>query len=125
MRAPSSPARPSGFGARAGALLFLCALACSGEPDTARLAPGAPIVVVVVDTLRADALGLYGGARPTSAELDQRARSGAVFEHAFAPAPWTLPSIGSLLTGRYPAQHGAGRRKVPQPDGSAKERFVA
>lgn len=68
------------------------------------------VVVVVVDTLRADHLGLHGYARPTSPEIDGWARRGVVFEHAWSSAPWTLPAMASLLTGRWPSVHGAGSR---------------
>ncbi len=66
------------------------------------------VVLVVVDTLRADHLGLYGYERETSPEIDQLAERGAVFENAFAPSPWTLPSFGSLFSGLLPAEHRAG-----------------
>jgi len=68
-------------------------------------------VLVVVDTLRADHLSAYGYARPTSPALAAQAREGALFEHAFAPSPWTLPSFASLYTGLFPEQHGAGRAR--------------
>ena len=70
-----------------------------------------PVIVVVADTLRADHLGLYGYARPTSPHLDVWAEEGRVYERAFATAPWTLPSFGSLYTGRWPMRHRAGVMK--------------
>ena len=70
-----------------------------------------PVIVVVADTLRADHLGLYGYDRPTSPNLDAWAAEGRVYEHAFSTAPWTLPSFGSLFTGRWPMRHRAGVRK--------------
>jgi arylsulfatase len=71
--------------------------------------PPPSVIVVVIDTLRADHLGVYGyEANPTSPHLDARATSAAVFERAFSTAPWTLPSFGSLLTGQIPARHSAG-----------------
>jgi arylsulfatase len=79
------------------ALLFL---AC-GEPPTRP-----DVLLLVVDTLRADHLGLHGYARPTSPELDRFSRGAIVFEEVVAPAPWTLPSVASLLTGTYPSMHG-------------------
>lgn len=69
-----------------------------------------PVVFVVVDTVRADHLSVYGAERPTTPALARRAESAAVFEHAFATSPWTVPSIGSLLTGQLPSHHGAGQR---------------
>ena len=98
-------------------------LGCASEP--ARLPPGAPIVLVIIDTLRADALGVYGNERPTSTALDAWAKRGAVFDHAFATAPWTLPSIASILTGRYPSGHGSGRAKVALASGRSRRAFVA
>ncbi len=69
---------------------------------------GPSVVLVVIDTLRADHLGAYGYERRTSPAIDARARQGAVFERAFSTAPWTLPSVGSMLTGQLPTRHGAG-----------------
>lgn len=64
------------------------------------------VVVVVIDTLRADHLGAYGYARPTSPHFDALASEGVLFERAVAQAPWTKPSIASLMTGRFPHKHG-------------------
>ncbi|TMA36511.1 MAG: hypothetical protein E6J87_00440 [Deltaproteobacteria bacterium] len=84
--------------------LVLCATACSptSRPDSA--------AIIVVDTLRADHLGFYGYSRPTSPALDALAAQGLVFERAYSTSPWTLPSFGSLLTGRPPSEHLAGLR---------------
>ncbi len=65
------------------------------------------VLVIVVDTLRSDHLSAYGYSRPTSPNIDQIAREGTLFENAFAPSSWTFPSHASLLTGRYPHEHGA------------------
>jgi arylsulfatase A-like enzyme len=71
-------------------------------------APGSPnVVVVVVDTLRADHMSLYGYPRQTSPNIDSIAREGVVVDNAVATASWTLPSHASLLTGRYAHEHGA------------------
>jgi arylsulfatase A-like enzyme len=82
-------------------LTALCVLPACG----ARRAPD--IVLVVVDTLRADRLGCYGNARGLTPFLDSLAARGVVFRNAYAPAPWTNPSVASLLTSRFPSQHGA------------------
>ena len=66
------------------------------------------VVLIVVDTLRADRLGFHGHDRDTSPGLDAWAARGVVFEHASAPSPWTLPSFGTLYTGRLPIDHRAG-----------------
>jgi arylsulfatase A-like enzyme len=68
--------------------------------------PRPNVLLVVIDTLRADMLdprAAGGGAMPRLAEL---ARQGVAFTQASAPAPWTQPSITSLLTGRLPSGHG-------------------
>lgn len=70
-------------------------------------APGRPdLFLIVIDTLRADALSCYGAARATSPQLDAFAADALLFERAYAPASWTLPSMASLLTGLPPDVHG-------------------
>jgi arylsulfatase A-like enzyme len=64
-------------------------------------------IVVSLDTLRADHLGVYGHSRPTSPQIDRLAAESVVFERAQATSSWTLPSHASLLTGLYPSRHGA------------------
>jgi choline-sulfatase len=65
------------------------------------------LVLITIDTLRADHVGAYGYTHARTSTLDGLASSGALFEHAYAAAPITLPSHATLLTGRYPAGHGA------------------
>jgi arylsulfatase A-like enzyme len=65
------------------------------------------VVVIMLDTVRADHLSCYGYARPTTPHLDALARQGVLFEHAVAPTSWTLPALASVLTGLLPHQHGA------------------
>jgi len=86
--------------------MWLLLMACGArDPD---------IVMVVVDTLRADYLGTYGYARhETSPAMDRFANEARVFERAYAPAPWTLPSTATLLTGLSPRKHGA---RTPRTD---------
>ncbi len=70
--------------------------------------PGAPdVMVVVLDTVRADHLSAFGYARPTSPNFDALAREGTLFVDAVSPATWSLPSHASLFTGRFPSAHGA------------------
>jgi arylsulfatase A-like enzyme len=66
----------------------------------------ASVVIYLVDTLRADRLGVYGYGRHTSPRIDALAAESAVFEQAYAPAPWTVPSVASLITSTYPCEHG-------------------
>jgi len=63
-------------------------------------ANGPNVLIVLVDTLRPDHLGAYGYERDTSPVLDRFAREAVVFEHATANAPWTKPSVATLLTSR-------------------------
>jgi len=75
-----------------------------------RISADAPnVVLVIVDTLRADHLSSYGYHRLTSAHFDQLAGKGVLFEEAIAPSSWTLPSHASMLTGLYSNEHGALR----------------
>ncbi|MCB9762496.1 MAG: sulfatase [Alphaproteobacteria bacterium] len=60
------------------------------------------VVLLFVDTLRPDHLGVYGYGRPTSPNLDVWAEGATVFEQARSPAPWTLPSARAALSGRRP-----------------------
>jgi len=64
------------------------------------------IVLITIDTLRADALGSYGGPAAATPVLDGLAKQGVRFERAYATSSWTAPSMASLLTGVYPARHG-------------------
>lgn len=70
--------------------------ACGGAPER----PALNVVVVMLDTLRADRVGAYGYGRGTTPALDALARRGVVFEHARAQSPCTFPSVNSLLTSR-------------------------
>jgi arylsulfatase A-like enzyme len=65
------------------------------------------VVLIELDTVRADHLGIYGYPRPTSPVIDALGRDGVVFEDVMSTAPWTLPASASLLTGLYPSRHGA------------------
>jgi arylsulfatase A-like enzyme len=67
-----------------------------------RAPTGAPnVLLIVIDTARAWNFSLYGYARPTTPRLDRLAATSAVFERALSTAPWTLPSHGSMFTGRW------------------------
>lgn len=68
------------------------------------------VVLIVVDTLRADRLGSAGYGRPTSPALDRFAQRAVQFRRAYASSPWTAPSLSSLMTGLYPEQHQGGIR---------------
>jgi arylsulfatase A-like enzyme len=75
------------------------------------------VLLVVLDTVRADRLSLYGHAAPTSPALAAFARDALVFERAISAAPWTVPSHATLFTGLAPATHGAtGEQRVLRAD---------
>jgi arylsulfatase A-like enzyme len=78
--------------------------------DGRAVCPGCNVLLVSIDTLRADHLGLYGYARPTSPAIDRLGATAVVFDDATAAAPWTLSSHMSLFTGLYPAHHGVRDR---------------
>ena len=77
------------------------------------------VVLVTVDTLRADRVGAYGWAAARTPAMDALAARGVRFTHAFAPAPITLPSHASLLTGLYPPGHGSRHNGMSMSDGPA------
>ncbi len=64
------------------------------------------VVLIVIDTLRADHLGCYGHERDTTPNIDGLASEGLLFTNAISAAPWTTPSVASLLTAQYPAVLG-------------------
>jgi arylsulfatase A-like enzyme len=102
----------------AGALalaLALCASACDGSqpaPDGR-----ANLVIVTVDTLRADRLGAYGYEAARTPHLDSLAAQGAVFENALTVIPRTSQAVASLFTGLHPHEHGAVEIGEPPLDG--------
>ena len=64
------------------------------------------LLLITIDTLRADRLGVYGDTQAETPRLDALARSGVRFVNSYSHVPLTLPSHGSLFTGRYPFTHG-------------------
>ena len=79
-----------------------------GAPNE-RNADQPSVLLVVVDALRRDTLGCYGDARVKTPNLDRLAQEGVVFENHLTQVPFTWPSFGSLLTGKYPRRHGLVR----------------
>jgi arylsulfatase A-like enzyme len=93
----------------AGLALWLAGCAGpSGPPD---------VVLVTLDTLRADRLGAYGATDVSTPAFDALAAEGVLFEHAAAPMPLTVPSHASMLTGKYPREHGVLNHGMALPDG--------
>jgi arylsulfatase A-like enzyme len=89
--------------AAAGVVLLAAITGCAPPPPP-EILPN--ILLVVVDTLRADRLGVYGNKRGLSPFLDELTSRGTLFRNAYAPTSWTCPSIASLFTSRYASQHG-------------------
>ena len=86
------------------------------EARSSGIAAGANILLITLDTTRADRLGCYGHAAASTPALDQLAAGGTCFDSAFAQIPLTLPSHASLLTGMHPAELGIldnGRAALP------------
>ncbi len=75
------------------------------------------LLLISVDTLRADRLGCYGYSRNTSPRIDELARGGALFRNAFSSSPKTTPSHMSILTGLYPRAHNVYMWKM-DPEGT-------
>ncbi len=84
-------------------MILLALWGCQPTPPP----PRPDVLVVVLDTVRADATSAYGYARPTTPQLAALAEQGARFEAAVSPGSWTWPAHGSLFTGRWPWEHGA------------------
>lgn len=110
-RGPHAPRRLSRFDPSRACVLWLglFAWACAPSP------PRRNLILISVDTLRADRLGCYGYERPTSPTIDRLAREGTLFSDASAPSPWTLPSHASMFTGLYPRRNGVTGTRFTMP----------
>lgn len=81
--------------------------ACRGTPSSSTGPfPAAPVILISVDTLRADHVGAYGAKEASTPRIDALAREGIAFEDAYSHCPLTLPSHSSLFTGLLPPRHG-------------------
>lgn len=92
------------------ALFALASLGCN--LISADRSDGPNVLLVTIDTLRADRVGAYGARDVATPTLDALAARGVLFEQAMAAVPLTLPSHASLLTGQYPATHGVRHNAV-------------
>lgn len=70
------------------------------------------IILIVMDTVRADHLSYYGYHRDTTPNIDKIAEQGTLYDNAFSTAPWTPPSHASVFTGKYPSHHKTMGRNV-------------
>jgi arylsulfatase A-like enzyme len=73
------------------------------------------LIILSLDTLRADRLGVYGNENGLSRRLDAFAREATLYTRAISTSPWTLPSHASLFCGKRPFEHGARTFKVKEP----------
>jgi arylsulfatase len=98
------------LGCSAALALAACQQRSASEPTRPNL------LLIVVDTLRADHLGCYGHEQATSPAIDALAGEGIRFERAYSSAPWTKPSVGSIMTGLHPSHHAVDRmlRVLPE-----------
>jgi arylsulfatase A-like enzyme len=93
--------------------IVLGLVSCRSAPPPEPVVPK-HVVIVTIDTLRADRLGVYGSTTVATPNLDRLAHDGAMAEHASVHVPLTRPSHVSLFTGLYPAEHGV-RDNVSPP----------
>lgn len=123
-------ARPHGLGLATGALAVIAAVTAVGAAAMAATTADAPavrrtspraaglpnIVLIIADTLRADAVAATTSANAAGG-LRALANDGVTFPFAYAQSSWTRPSVATILTGLYPSQHGAIHKTSALPDG--------
>ncbi len=102
------PWRP--LAAAAALVVLMCGC---GHGAVARRGNGSNLLLVTIETTRADHLGAYGYARRTSPRFDHLAEVGTLFEHASTVSPRTNPALASLMTSLYPHQHGVRNLLLP------------
>jgi arylsulfatase A-like enzyme len=106
----------------------MLAACCAATACTGRAPTHPNVLLIVIDALRADALGVNGYRLPTSPAIDALAAEGVNFTAAFAPATWTRSSMATLMTSLYPPQHGIqamiDRREGQFATVALEERFV-
>ncbi|MCC7170843.1 MAG: sulfatase-like hydrolase/transferase [Planctomycetes bacterium] len=112
--------RPVDFVPRVLAASLLVGLAvsstrCGGDDDAPR---ARSLLLITIDTLRADHLSCYGYARRTTPRIDALAAAGARFERCLTPIPRTTQSLASLMTAKYPSEHGVLDLNRASPHGT-------
>jgi len=116
------------------ALLSLWLLACTQAPQAPQPTPELeppphqPVVIITLDTTRADRIGCYGYALAETPAIDGLAQRGLRFERAYTPVPLTIPAHSSLFTGLLPPHHGVrdnGDQRLSQQATTLAERLTA
>lgn len=105
-------------GGRSGTAVVVALLVlgiAAGLASLARSGPGPSVLLVTIDTLRADRVGCYGDASARTPTLDALAAEGAAFDDCSAASPVTLPSHATILTGLLPPRHGLRDNGQPRP----------
>ena len=93
-------------------LATLAAISLLGGCGVRHSGPTPNVILIVVDTLRADRLSQYGYELDTSPGLEALASRATLYEKTYAPASWTTPSTVSILSGLWPPSHGTGTRRA-------------
>src|SRR6202166_1593884 len=117
----SANAESSGLFLQAPEILAAGCPETGGAPAAAAARPAAAaagpnVVVYMIDTLRADHLGVYGYRRPGPPEIDAFAAQGPLFTRTYSQSGWTKSSVASMLTGLHPLTHGVVERMDALPD---------
>ncbi|OGL47714.1 MAG: hypothetical protein A2W05_05875 [Candidatus Schekmanbacteria bacterium RBG_16_38_10] len=81
------------------------------------------IILISIDTLRADHLGCYGYTRNTSPNMDRIAKDGVLFKNAYSTTSWTAPAMVSLFTSLYPSKHGVMHGTMKEGEVYSQEVF--
>lgn len=109
--------RLTGLAVHAAAAVPAAGIGRQLQPPATEVPPN--VLIYMVDTLRADHLGCYGYARPTSPNIDRFADEATLFSGMSAQTSWTRPAVASLFTGLYPQVHGTNRREDALPESAA------
>ena len=94
------------FRSRAAVAALLCLAACARREPARETYRDAPVIVISIDTLRADHLPAYGYRAVETPNIDRLRRDAILFQNAYSHVPLTLPSHVSMLTGELPQEHG-------------------
>jgi arylsulfatase A-like enzyme/tetratricopeptide (TPR) repeat protein len=120
--------RPFGGPARALLFLLIILLSACSRPAAHKQLHNANVLLITLDTTRADHMGAYGYAKAKTPTFDALAKEGALFESCITPTAYTLPSHSSIMTGLYPPAHGVrinGEAALPDSNVTLAERLAA